>query len=87
MTTVGTKYQMVIDRAARRRLGIRPGWVAVQTVVGDHLEVRFLPPEHDESLAGSLRRFARRPASTTDRTAEKRAAWDAEVGARWPGQR
>jgi bifunctional DNA-binding transcriptional regulator/antitoxin component of YhaV-PrlF toxin-antitoxin module len=77
MTTVGAKYQMVIDREARQRLGVQPGWIAVQAVVGDRLEVRFLPPEHTESLAGSLRRYAQRPVS--DYAAEKRAAWDAEV--------
>ena len=82
MTTVGTKYQMVIDRTARQRLGVRPGWVAVQAVVGDHLEVRFLPPEHDESLAGSLRHYAK--GTATEAAADKRAAWEAEVAARWP---
>lgn len=51
MATVGAKYQVVIEQAAREKLGIQPGWIAVQTVVGDHLEVRFLPPEHDRSRA------------------------------------
>lgn len=81
---------MVIERTARQRLGIRPGWVAVQTVAGDHLEVRFLPPEHNESLAGSLQRYARRlealPAAERP-AAEKRAAWEAEVDARWRKER
>jgi len=81
MAAVGAKYQMVIDRTARQRLGVRPGWMAVQTVVGDHLEVRFLPPEHDESLAGSLRQYAQR--SQGDHAAEKRLAWDGEVDAHW----
>ena len=81
MTTVGAKYQMVIDRGARRRLGVQPGWVAVQTVVGDHLEVRFLPPEHDESLAGSLRHYAPRRRLPVDE--EERAAWVSEVEERW----
>jgi hypothetical protein len=91
MTAIGTKYQMVIDRTARQRLGVQPGWVAVQTVVGDHLEVRFLPPEHDQSLAGSLSRYARRaprtghaPHGKMTGAAEKQAAWEAEARARWP---
>lgn len=81
MTTVGTKYQMVIERGARERLGIQPGWQAVQVVVGDRLEVRFLPPEHHQSLAGSLRRYAKKGAG--DYGAEKREGWEAEVDARW----
>ena len=80
MTTVGTKYQMVIEREARERLGIQPGWEAVQVVVGDRLEVRFLPPEHERSLGGSLERYARRP--TGDYAAEKREGWEAEVADR-----
>src|SRR6266498_3102599 len=83
MTTVGTKYQMVIEREARERLGIRAGWEAVQAVVGDRLEVRFLPPEHRESLAGSLRRYGKR--RVADYAAEKRAAWESEVAERRVG--
>jgi len=77
MATVGTKYQVVIEQAIREKLGIQPGWVAVQTVVGDHLEIRFLPPEHDRSLLGSLRGFSRGP--VTDYAAEKEAGWVATV--------
>jgi bifunctional DNA-binding transcriptional regulator/antitoxin component of YhaV-PrlF toxin-antitoxin module len=58
MAKVGTKCQVVIGRDARRRLGIGPDWVAIETVVGDRLELRFLPPEHDRSLAGRLGRYA-----------------------------
>lgn len=82
MTTVGTKYQVVIDREARRKLGVRPGWVAVQTVVGDRLELRFLPPEHDRSLAGSLGGYAREDTPPAD---EERAAWESHVDEEWRG--
>ena len=81
MTTVGTKYQVVIEREARRKLGIEPGWVAVQTVVGDHLELRFLPPEHERSLAGSLGRYAK--GTVPDLADEERAAWEAHVDEEW----
>ena len=81
MATVGTKYQVVIEREARRKLGIEPGWVAVQTVVGDHLELRFLPPEHDRSLAGSLGRYAK--GTTPEAVDEERAAWEAHVDEEW----
>lgn len=81
MTKVGTKYQVVIEREARRKLGIQPGWVAVQTVVGDHLELRFLPPEHERSLAGSLGRYAGVAGGKAGD--EERAAWEAHVVEEW----
>ena len=77
MATVGTKYQVVIEREARRKLGIQPGWVAVQTVVGDHLELRFLPPEHSRSLAGSLGSYAK--GTVADPADEERVAWESHV--------
>ncbi len=81
MTKVGTRYQVVIEREARRRLGIRPGWVAVQAVVGDHLELRFLPPEHDRSLAGNLREYA--GAAVGDAEDAEQAAWESHVDEDW----
>lgn len=51
---VGPKGQIVIAKEIRDRLGVRPGWVALQRVVDDHVEIYFLPPEHRESLLGSL---------------------------------
>lgn len=54
MYKVGTKGQVVIDKELRDRLGIGPGWIAIQRLVGDHIEIRFFPPEHNESLAGIL---------------------------------
>lgn len=81
MTTVGTKYQVVIDREARRKLGVRPGWIAVQTVVGDRLELRFLPPEHGRSLAGSLGGYAWE--SVPSPADEERSAWESHVDEEW----
>ncbi|WP_430981066.1 AbrB/MazE/SpoVT family DNA-binding domain-containing protein [Thermalbibacter longus] len=37
---------------------MRPGWLAVQFLVGDHVEIYFVPPEHDRSLAGALRAYS-----------------------------
>ena len=51
---VGAKGQVVIAKELRDRLGVKPGWVALQRLVEDHVEVFFLPPEHRESLKGSL---------------------------------
>jgi AbrB family looped-hinge helix DNA binding protein len=51
---VGTKGQVVIEKAIRDRLGIEPGWIALQRLVDDHIEIHFIPPEHNRSLAGCL---------------------------------
>jgi len=51
---VGSKGQVVISKEIRERLGVEPGWMALQRLVGDHIEVYFVPPEHRRSLKGSL---------------------------------
>lgn len=59
MTRIGPKGQMVIEKELREKLGIGPGWYAVQELSGDRLVVRFEPPLHDRSLAGVLRQYAK----------------------------
>jgi len=86
MTTVGTKYQVVIERRARKALGIAPGWQAVQRVVDGHLELQFFPPEHDESVVGMLRDVGRPSSATTPQLEpheEEEEAWGAHVAERW----
>ena len=51
---VGTKGQVVINKEIRQKLGIEPGWWALQRIVDDHVEIYFLPPEHNRSLKGIL---------------------------------
>ena len=51
---VGTKGQVVITKEIRDKLGIAPGWITIQRAVDDYVEIVFLPPEHRESLKGSL---------------------------------
>ena len=51
---VGAKGQIVIAKEIRNRLGIEPGWVALQRLAGDHVEVYLFPPEHCKSLKGIL---------------------------------
>ncbi len=51
---VTPRGQITLDREARRRLGVRPGMIAVQHVVGSQLVVTFIPAPHDRSLAGVL---------------------------------
>ena len=53
---VGPKGQVVIAKEIRDRLGVEPGWLALQRLVDDHVEVYFLPPEHRKSLKGNLAR-------------------------------
>jgi bifunctional DNA-binding transcriptional regulator/antitoxin component of YhaV-PrlF toxin-antitoxin module len=54
-SVVSERGQITVDKAARRALGVEPGMVAVQVVVGNHLEIHFIPPEHEESLFGILK--------------------------------
>jgi bifunctional DNA-binding transcriptional regulator/antitoxin component of YhaV-PrlF toxin-antitoxin module len=68
---VGSKFQIVIDREARKKLGIEPGAVAIQRVVGDRLEIQFLPPEHNRSLAGVLKREGRPPVEDLEAAIEE----------------
>jgi bifunctional DNA-binding transcriptional regulator/antitoxin component of YhaV-PrlF toxin-antitoxin module len=42
---MGAKGQVTIAKAIRERLGIGPGWTAVQHVVGEHVELHFVAPD------------------------------------------
>lgn len=76
--TVGPKGQVVIAKEIRDRLGLAPGWIALQRLVGDHVELYFLPPEHRKSLKGSLAKHLKvriAPGKPWDKARE--AAWKA----------
>ncbi|HKH46859.1 MAG TPA: AbrB family transcriptional regulator [Thermoanaerobaculia bacterium] len=77
---VGEKGQVVIEKPLRETLGIQPGFVAVQSVVGDHLEIRFYPPEHRRSLRGRLEGFAKRSISEKEWAHAREEAWATEAG-------
>ena len=51
---VTPRGQITIDQEIRKRLGVQPGMVAVQQVVGGHLVVVFLPAPHRRSPADRL---------------------------------
>jgi len=76
---VGEKGQVVIEKPLRETLGIQPGFVAIQSVVGDHLEIRFYPPEHRRSLRGRLEGFAKRSVPEEEWGKAREEAWAAAV--------
>ena len=81
---VGNKGQIVIEKPIRDRLGLEPGWLAVQRLVDDHLEVHFVPPKSDESLMGSLEKYLKGTVpSDKDWHGIKESAWRKAVEERW----
>ncbi len=73
---VGTKGQVVIAKEIREQLGVKPGWVALQRLVGDRVEIYFLPPEHQENLKGSLAGYIQTRVAPG-------AAWDSARHSAW----
>lgn len=74
-STVGEKGQVVIEKPIRDALGIEPGYIAVQAVVGSHVELRFYPPEHGRSLKGILANHVQRSISEEEWPKAKEEAW------------
>ncbi len=74
---VGTKGQVVIEKSIRDRLGIEPGYLAVQQTVGDRVEIRFFPPDHERSLRGTL------AAETRVKVRPDAPAWGEAVDEAW----
>ena len=77
-TKVGAQGQVVIDKQIRNELGVRPGMVAIQQRVGDHVEIRFVPEEHNRSLAGAARPHIRRQ-PTEQELQDLGAIWSEEA--------
>ena len=75
--SVGSKGQVVIAKDIRDRLAIEPGWSALQRIVGDHVEVYFVPPEHRRSLRGSLAGHIKAHVPVIDWEKARRRAWKA----------
>lgn len=75
-TRVGSKGQVVIEKAIRDELGVEPGWLTEQRRVGpDRVEIRFLPGEHDRSLCGVLAGAITRKLPAEDFEEARRRAW------------
>lgn len=73
---VGERFQITIDKKVRVRLGIRPGDQAFESVEGNKLVVSFLPPPHNESMLGILKRY-------TDKPIEPITDWEAYFDRAW----
>lgn len=73
---VGPKGQIVISKEIRDRLGVERGWVALQRLSGDHLEVYFVPPEHGRSLKGSLAPYVKAQIPVGEWGHARQEAWD-----------
>ena len=82
-TTVGEKGQVVIEKPIREALGIEPGYVTLQTLVGDHVEIRFYPPEHNRSLKGILAGHLRRTISEEEWPKAREEAWAQAIAEDW----
>ena len=82
---VGPKGQIVIEKAIREQLGIEPGYMAVQTLVGDHVEIRFYPEEHNRSLLGILRPWVKQPLTDDELEDAIERAWAEAVKEDWEG--
>ncbi len=54
MYKVGPKGQVVIAKEIRDQLGVKPGYLALQRLVDDHVEIHFVTSPHRRSLRGAL---------------------------------
>ena len=76
--TVGAKGQLVIAKDIRDRLGVEPGWIALERLIDDHVEIYFVPPEHDRSLLGVLSSHTQRRVAAGEEWQQAREhAWSA----------
>ena len=75
--TVGPKGQIVVAKDIRDKLGIEPGWMALQRIEDGHLVVYFLPPEHNRSLLGILAPFVPDDVDDEDWDRVTELAWEA----------
>jgi len=47
---IGPEGEIILDSEIRERLGVGPGWTAVQQLVDDHVELRFIAPAETGSF-------------------------------------
>lgn len=74
-SVIGQKGQIVIEKPIRDALRLEPGYLAIQRLVDDHVELYFYPPEHDESLRGVLAGQTRRSVPPEEWAEAVHEAW------------
>lgn len=79
---VGEKGQVVINKEIRDLLGIGPGWMAIQRIVDDHVEIYLVGPEHNRSLAGSLSEYVTEETKNLSWDEMREKAWAAAAAER-----
>ena len=82
-SVIGKRGQIVIGKPNRDALGLKPGYIAVQHLVDDHVEIFFYPPEHEKSLSGILAHHAKRSAPVEDWPKVREEAWSNMVRSEW----
>lgn len=84
---VGVRGQLVIEKSIRDALGIEPGSVAFQQLVGDHLEIHFYPPEHERSLRGILAEKRKHSLKVQEWEPARQRAWADASASEWRKRR
>ncbi len=78
--------QIMIEQDIRQRLGLKPGYVAVQQIVDGRVEISFYPPPISQrSLRGILHTPGQQPLSTQELSEAREAAWNAAARNEWEG--
>ncbi|MEE4378675.1 MAG: AbrB/MazE/SpoVT family DNA-binding domain-containing protein [Candidatus Competibacteraceae bacterium] len=77
--TVGSKGQVVIAKTIREQLGIEQGWMTIQRLVNDHVEIYFIPPKHDRSLKGCLAQHVNQSILDPSLRRTRTKAWSAII--------
>jgi hypothetical protein len=70
---VGPEGEVVIEEEIRDKLGVQPGWQAIQLLVDNHVRIYFIPPEHNRSLRGVVKPHIRRQPLPEE-------CWDEAIG-------
>ncbi len=77
---VGPKGQIVIEKEIRDRLQVKPGWLAIQAIVDDHVEIHFVPPKRTPSLRGALAKYTSVTVAPGEEWARARErAWEESI--------
>ena len=80
---VGNNGQVVIAKPIRDSLGLAPGWISIQRLVDDHVELYFLPPDSPESLKGCLAPYSKAHIPPGDAWKEAQESGWVDAARRW----